>query len=97
MHCKDIFLEYSSEHLQDHSYEYLPSDAGGKREKIKTFLVATNVVARQLPERQLTGTPTVCARYRSTGVINVRTLLKILTKLSRRYSQGTKDHEWYGR
>ena len=58
-----------------------------------TFIVATNVVARRLPERQLTGTPTVCAncaRYRSTGVINVRTLLQMLTKLSRSIPRGLK-------
>ena len=33
-----------------------------KEKKIKTFLVATNVVASRPPERRLTGTPTARAR-----------------------------------
>ena len=33
----------------------------GEKKKIKTFLVATNVVASRLPERQPTGTPTARA------------------------------------
>ena len=46
-------------------------DDGGekKREKngekkIKTFLVATNVIASRPPERGPTGTPTACANFR---------------------------------
>ena len=34
----------------------------GEKKKIKTFLVATNVVASRLPERQPTGTPTARAK-----------------------------------
>ena len=32
-----------------------------KKKKIKTLLVATNVVASQPPEQRLTATPTACA------------------------------------
>ena len=34
----------------------------GKKKKIKTFLVATNVVASRPPERQPTATPTARAK-----------------------------------
>ena len=36
-------------------------DDGGK--KIMLFLMATNVVASRLPERQPTGTPHACANF----------------------------------
>ena len=34
-----------------------------KKEKKMSFLVATNVVASRLPERQPTGTPHACANF----------------------------------
>ena len=38
------------------------SGDGEKRKKIKTFLVATNVIASKLPECRPTGTPTARAK-----------------------------------
>ena len=38
------------------------NEKNGKKKKIKTFLVATNVVASRPPERRLTGTPTARAK-----------------------------------
>ena len=35
-----------------------------KKEKIMTFLVATNVVASRPPERRPTGTPSACANIK---------------------------------
>ena len=42
-------------------------DDGEKRKKkeIMTFIVATNIVASRLPERQPTGTPTACAKIQT--------------------------------
>ena len=42
----------------------------GKKKKIKTFLVATNVVASRPPERRPTGTVTVRANtFESSGLV----------------------------
>ena len=35
---------------------------GGRKKKIKTFLVVTNIVASRPPEHRPTGTPTACAK-----------------------------------
>ena len=40
------------------------SGGGGEKKKIKTFLVATNIVASRPPERRPTATPTARANWK---------------------------------
>ena len=42
------------------------------KKKIKTFLVATNVVASRLPECRPTGTPSACAKRKTFGQSSYR-------------------------
>ena len=57
-----------------------------KKEKIMSFIVATNVIASRPPKRRLTGTPTSCAKnivVISVGYNTVKALSKNSCLLSR--------------
>ena len=53
----------------------------GKKEKIKMFLVATNVVASRPPERRPTATPTACAKIRAEAEDSIHLIVQELAMI----------------